>query len=350
MKPIQTTIRETLASLSNGRFSQLVLLILFACSVVAVSARGMRLLVPPVALVGSWVWGIRMFGVAAAVAGLVVLISQRPRRRTGRARSPSPTLGALRRAATIMGLLTLLALLVQPPIGQADALRGGPLSPRETSSNREPGTGTSPQPDTPGGRGGGGGSGGGGGAGGPARPVPVAPSPQPELSLFQKLAGNLPLNILLIVGVICLFVLMRRRKRRLEPDPFGTPLAPEDAEAGLEASLAEVAGEAGDPREQVTSAYLRLLAALAAAGAPRLVQEAPHEHLHRTLGPLGVHPEPLHQLADLYVMAQFSERSVLDRHRARAAQALEVSLADLRRTVDSRRGGGLQRVPAEARA
>lgn len=232
-----------------------------------------------------------------------------------------------------MGLLTLLALLAQPPAERAEILRGGPLAPKEEPDpDREPGTDREAPPDGLEGRQGGA-SGGAGVGGGMGRPVPVTTPPQPDLGLFRRLAGSLPLNLLLVAGMIGLFWLIRRRRRRTREEE-NPSLATEEAAAGLELSLAELLGETGEPRGQVTAAYHRLLAALTAAGAGRFVQEAPHEHLYRVLGPLGVRPEPLHRLAELYVMAQFSERPVLDRHRAAAAEALQESLANLRNETD----------------
>jgi hypothetical protein len=143
------------------------------------------------------------------------------------------------------------------------------------------------------------------------------------------LANNLPLNVLLVVVAVLLFVLMRRRRRAVAP-LSDLPWGPEEAEAGLVASLAEVSEKGQDPRSQITAAYLRLLSALSEAGAPRKAQEAPHEHLRRILGPLGVQADPLHELTGLYVMAQFSLRPVTERNRAAAARALEISLSSIR--------------------
>jgi hypothetical protein len=150
--------------------------------------------------------------------------------------------------------------------------------------------------------------------------------------------GNVVLLIALlaIVGTAVLALAGRPGGRPREPPP---ELDAADAEAGLEASLDEIAADGADPGRQIADAYRRLLAALAAAGAPRQPHEAPHEHLHRALGPLGVHPDPLHRLAELYVAAQFSERPMTVRHRAAAAEALEVSLAGLR-AMSERSGEG----------
>lgn len=149
-------------------------------------------------------------------------------------------------------------------------------------------------------------------------------------ALLQRIARALLLILLVVVVALRARILGRRLWRRREVLPPDEPLAPEDAEAGLEASLGEVARDGGDPRRQITAAYRRLLEALAEAGAPRLPQEAPHEHLHRALGRLGVPPRPLHRLTALYVAAHFSERPMVERHRAAAADALQVSLASLR--------------------
>jgi hypothetical protein len=113
-----------------------------------------------------------------------------------------------------------------------------------------------------------------------------------------------------------------------EPEPEA-PVTAGDAEAGLAASLDE-AQDSGDPRQRIMAAYMRLLEALAAAGAPRQLQEAPHEHLGRVLDPLGVRTGPVHDLAELFVLARFSDQPVTEEHRASAVSALESALADLR--------------------
>jgi uncharacterized protein DUF4129/EF hand domain-containing protein len=122
-----------------------------------------------------------------------------------------------------------------------------------------------------------------------------------------------------------------RRARTLpaaDLPPDDAPVDADAAEAGLSASLATVAA-GDDPRAAIVNAYLRLLDVLAEAGGPRRLEEAPHEHLHRVLGPLGVRPEPLHQLAELFVMARFSPHPVTEQHREQAVGLLNAALADL---------------------
>lgn len=131
----------------------------------------------------------------------------------------------------------------------------------------------------------------------------------------------------------------------------GTPPAPGEAlpldaaaaQAGLEASLDAVTADAS-PRDAISDAYARLLAALADAGAARRPHEAPHEHLDRVLTPLGVRSAPLHRLAELFVLARFSQHPVTTAHRDEASEALRAALADLRE-ADVRRA---RTTPAEA--
>lgn len=85
-----------------------------------------------------------------------------------------------------------------------------------------------------------------------------------------------------------------------------------------------------DPRTSVIGAYARLLTALAEAGHPRRAEEGPHEHLWRTLGPLGVRRQPVHRLAELFVRARFTPRPVTEQDRHAAIGALADAVADLR--------------------
>jgi uncharacterized protein DUF4129 len=121
----------------------------------------------------------------------------------------------------------------------------------------------------------------------------------------------------------------RRRPITVQlPPPDGPPVDADAAQAGLSASLAAMAA-GDDPRSAIMNAYLQLLDSLAEAGGARRPEEAPHEHLHRVLGPLGIRPEPTHRLAELFVMARFSPHPVEEHHRDEAASLLHAALADL---------------------
>jgi hypothetical protein len=296
---------------------------------VAYAVDGVVLLPPPANPSGPALWGIRLLGASLALAGLVGLLTYRNRRRKGD--GPPSAGGSWRRTATIMGLVTLVGLLLRPPMGSEDRAGLGPGSPRvEAPSDSDSGSDASSPSGLPGGRGGPGGFGPGGGSGGSGRGAGIPTTQPPEGGLLERLAGNIPLQILLFLALFGVLMLWLRRTRGSLPAYADLPLDQGEAESALELSLAALATSGTDPREQITAAYHRLLTALAAAGAPRWIQEAPHEHLFRSLGPLGVRPEPLHRLTGLYVMAEFSERPVTNRHRAAAAEALEVSLSGLR--------------------
>lgn len=115
-----------------------------------------------------------------------------------------------------------------------------------------------------------------------------------------------------------------------EPQP-ADDVAPEPV--AMEDGLAEVLRSMladPDPRTAVIGAYGRLLTALAEAGAPRRDEEGPHEHLWRSLGPLGVRRQPLHRLAELFVLARFTPHPVTEAHRQAAIAALADAVGDLR--------------------
>lgn len=113
-----------------------------------------------------------------------------------------------------------------------------------------------------------------------------------------------------------------------EPPTAGAPPT-RSVEDGLSDVLRAMLADP-DPRTAVIGAYARLLAALADAGAPRRPEEGPHEHLWRSLGPLGVRRGPVHRLAELFVQARFTPRPVTTEHRDAAIGALADALADLR--------------------
>jgi hypothetical protein len=307
-----------------------IMLVIAASALVAIGATGFGLFQPPAELDGRWLRAIRIAGAVAAVAGFAALIVLRRGIRWDPKREPDPTAGALATAGVIMGVLALLALMaprLSPP--------AEPVSVAETSRTASPNDsmgGDEVLPIPPSEPRGGGfpsrGSGDGGRSGVPGEGSAAGLDGWPGgagWGLFQRIAAA-PLLLLLLAAVGASVWLLRGSR----PGPTGRPLEPEDAEAGLAASWDEVAYEGTDPRGQISAAYGRLLRALADAGASREPHEAPHEHLDRVLGPLGVRPAPMRRLTELYVLAQFSEHPITDRHRAAAAESLESALADLR--------------------
>ena len=124
--------------------------------------------------------------------------------------------------------------------------------------------------------------------------------------------------------------------------------APVTVEEGLADVLRSMLADP-DPRTSVIGAYARLLTALAEAGFPRRDEEGPHEHLWRSLGPLGVRRQPVHQLAELFVRARFTPRPVTDDDRQAAITALADAVGDLRlQATDVREAAESIREPAVA--
>ena len=306
-----------------------------ASAVVATAAAGVGLLVPPISIGTGWVRGLRYLGLAIVLVGLGGLLFDRPARRP--TRGPDPTLAALLAAALLMTLLALAALLA-------------PRTPFDMGASRPSASSRA-------------GMGADGAAEGEAPPPPppvvgavdlsegfapdgvelAAPSSAEasggpaaeEGSPFDWGALSDVGDVLLAALIVGLLVagrwMMKRRpdrEPRREPDPEG--LTDEKAAAALSASLDALLEPGLPSREHITVAYRRLLEVLAAMGAGRAAHEAPHEHLARTLAPLGVSPGPMDRLAGLYVLAQFSARPISEAHRAEAASALSSSLEELR--------------------
>jgi len=292
---------------------------------VAVAANGLQLLAPPLAL-GDRALMARIGGAVAALIGLIWLV--REARAVGGARGQGAGVAvvSLRTAGTIMGVLTVLALLNPPEAGPIDRPEGGGFGalgaspfgddlsdgevlPADSRGGESLVRGQDPPEIV-------------------AGPIPDLPDMSP--GPLQRALSSSRWLIFLVLMMVALRAMTRSRQR---PEPeleFELPLSPVQAEAGLLASLDEVAAGEDDAPGRITRAYRRLLQALSDAGAPREAWEAPHEHLDRVLGPLGVPPAELHMLAGLYVLAHFSGRAVTDTHRTQAVAALEASLDHLR--------------------
>lgn len=161
--------------------------------------------------------------------------------------------------------------------------------------------------------------------------------PEPSEPDQQDVAATVAGVLLAVAAYYLVFLHGRTVPRRaratdVEGDPLPAEAPPPGdaaaAGAGLVATLEGLLADP-DPRTAIVAAYARLLAALDDAGVGRQPQEAPHEHLRRALQPLGVHPAPVHDLAELFVLARFSEAPVTEAHRDAAIDALRRAVDDL---------------------
>jgi hypothetical protein len=293
----------------SGRAGELALVLpaLAAAVAVGVAATGAGLLLPGADLGDAAALGVRAGGVALAVAGLVALTTAWGRA----ARAPRRELvPVLLTAAAVMAGVTALTY------GFSPAALTLPES-STTTTTVEPTTTTTEWAPT----------------------TTTIERDERDESAWDPM---LLLSVLVVVAVLALVVYalvlllgvatVTGWWRPSAPPAPVEPAAPLDvaaAEAGLEASLDAVTADAS-PRDAIAEAYARLLAALAEAGAGRRAHEAPHEHLDRVLGPLGVRSDPLHRLAGLFVLARFSQHPVTAVHRDDARDALREALSDLR--------------------
>lgn len=145
--------------------------------------------------------------------------------------------------------------------------------------------------------------------------------------------------LLILSGSIAIVVWTRRRIASLPALPV------EHSEPSLEAELAPVVGAAADhlrfgqdPRSSVLLAYDGLEQALAKRGLDREKVETPSEHLHRVLNDLTIDSSPLLELAALYEIARFSNRTITPADQRNAAIALGRARDDL---ASLRAGRGL---------
>lgn len=315
----------------------LLVLVLLASAIVAVTAGGDGLLLDASAGDGATT-AVRVAGLLASLGALAYLVRGRRQLPPTTGRGRDPTAAALAGAALVMGVLALVSALAfgryddrrihfPEPEAAADTLFAeqpgeGPPSPRaQRAAQRSLLPIRSPA----------------GAGGGRSRDGATLPTLGEDDAVSQQHAAGsmlqavaLAVLALLLLGAIAVAVRILARPMRDDAATVDIPaVSLPDAMAALEASLLDVAYDGTDPRMRITVAYHRLLNAMAEAGAQREPQEAPHEFLHRALSPLGVQPEPMHRLAELYVLAQFSQRPLREEHCTAAAEALEESIRNL---------------------
>ena len=309
-------------------------LVVAISGVVALASSGSGLIQPPAGEDTRWLPLVRLAGLLALAGGIAGLVLYRRRLPPVSTRQADPTAAALSAAAVIMAALALTALLVQPAAEDPrldftarqmerneeleDAMLeeegGGVRRPRRPSRPMLPITNP----------------GSGGSRGGTMPPIFVPETLLPDMD--SSAASRMALKVLALLLLTAAYVAYRLFGRGggqvTDGEPPVVPLPA--AVAAMEASLLDISYDGTDPRRRIVTAYHRLVTAIADAGAPRQPQEAPHEFLHRALSPLGVEAEPMHRLAELYVLAQFSTRPVTESHATSAAEALEASLRSLR--------------------
>jgi hypothetical protein len=330
-----------------------ILLVVAASTAVAVGAAGGGLFLPPAELGGGSLRAVRLGAVCAAVVAMAVLLLRGRWERSSDERFSDRTGAALGSAATIMAVIAAMAFAGAAFDFGRTASQGA-----EASDGAEEGGRSGPRlgllPPSTGMGAAGGGSGNsrtrGRGDGGTGRNLAENTATGGGSAGGALASGALDLLLLALIAgaaVLAFRMLNVGRAETGEEDAGEPPVSVPVAEASLEASLADVAYDGPDPRRQITAAYVRLLVALADAGVPRLPQEAPHEYLHRALGPLGVQPLPMHRLTGLYVTAQFSAHPITERHRVEAVESLEAGLASLRSSgAASGRTGGVREAVA----
>jgi hypothetical protein len=310
-------------------------LVIGASAVVAVAAAGVGLLVPPISVGSGWVRGLRYVALGIVLVGVVGLVFDRPSKRP--TRGADPTLAAIFAATLLMSALALAALLAprapfdlgdsrraasaragMGPEGDADGEMLPPPPPPTGSADLV--EGFAPE---------------GIGLATPSAPEAASgPAPEEGSPFDWGVLGEVG-DLLLAVLVVGLLIAGRwAMKRRPGGERIRVPdeesVKAPDVAALLGASIEALLHPGLASRDHITAAYGRMLEVLAAAGAERQPHEAPYEHLSRALAPLGVSPGSMERLAQLYVLAQFSQRPIGEAHRAAAVAALQSSLAELR--------------------
>jgi Domain of unknown function (DUF4129) len=155
--------------------------------------------------------------------------------------------------------------------------------------------------------------------------TPTTTSPKPSVPTVGSALGKIILFVLALAVIVAIVLGIARRKPK--PDVTDKPVPEEDeAVAVVAASVARSSDELAvdnDPRRAIIAAYGRLLEGLAAAGLPRLPEEAPEEYLGRCLARVAVDHAPFHELTRLFNLARFSRHDITEEHRRAASAELD---------------------------
>jgi hypothetical protein len=147
--------------------------------------------------------------------------------------------------------------------------------------------------------------------------------------------------LLLVLGVARAVPLPKRLRRgRLGPrNRRDAEAVYEDVDVEAAADVFERAaslGDGPDPRAAIIAAYARLLDGLGDVGCARRPQEAPEEHLRRSLVTLGVDAEHMRFVVDKFLVARFSTHPLTHADADEVRSALREVGAQLRSSVLAR--------------
>jgi hypothetical protein len=131
------------------------------------------------------------------------------------------------------------------------------------------------------------------------------------------------LGLLVVAGAIIFARLSRGDPRK------ASEVAPEALAAALDESIDDLRADP-DLRRAIVAAYARMETALAAAGVPRHVAEAPLEYLERVLLSLDTSADAVRRLTDLFEWARFSHHEPEPSMRDDAVDALIAVRDELR--------------------
>jgi Domain of unknown function (DUF4129) len=151
---------------------------------------------------------------------------------------------------------------------------------------------------------------------------PDDPNKRPDSLNLPKWLGWLLIGLIggAIVGAL-VWGYLKRNKKPDKPEPDEDTVDADIMAESVAASVDLVETDT-DPRKAIIAAYARLLDGLAAAGLPRRLEEAPEEHLARSLTSLPIAPAPFRELTRLFALARFSQHPITEAHRGEALAAL----------------------------
>lgn len=278
--------------------------------------------------------GVRLVGVLALTLGALGLAVERRRIRRDAPRTRDPSAVGLTVAAGLIVALVLIGML-DPPValdredialglgGGREGSRGGGLPGRPQSDVTE-GGGSLGQGERD-----------------PSRVIPGVSTLTEDETVAQRRMRRVATAFIYLLVALALWRVLGRtlglglsKADAIEEEDEtseGPGIAPPaDHDAALTRLLEELARPGRGPSEIIRLCYSALLTALASVGAARAAEEAPHEHLRRTLPSTGLSRRPAHTLARLHVLDRFGDRRVTPEDGQAARSALENWLADFR--------------------